>query len=123
MASRPDNGDQRDWVGIAIKALSPVVSVILAVLISSVIILAFGKDPVAAFSALIQGSFGSMNYLGETFLSAVPLMFTGLAVAYGFRSGLFNIGAEGQLFMGGLAGAFLGVIMGGMSAFIAVPTI
>jgi ABC-type uncharacterized transport system permease subunit len=123
MASRPDGGEQRDWVGIAIKALSPVVSVILAVLISSVIILAFGKDPIAAFSALVQGSFGSLNYLGETFLSAVPLMFTGLAVAYGFRSGLFNIGAEGQLFMGGLAGAYLGVVLGGLSAFVAVPVI
>ncbi len=123
MAGRPEIVEQRDWTGIAIKAFSPVVSVILAVLISSLIIWAFGKDPVAAFSALIRGSFGSMNYIGETFLSAVPLMFTGLAVAYGFRSGLFNIGAEGQLFMGGLAGAYLGVVLGGMSVFIALPAI
>jgi ABC-type uncharacterized transport system permease subunit len=123
MAPRPEDVEQRDWIGVAIKVLSPALSVVLAVLISSVIIRAFGRDPVAAFAALLQGSFGSMYYLGETFLSAVPLMFTGLAVAYGFRSGLFNIGAEGQLFMGGLAGAYLGVVMGGMSAFVALPTI
>src|SRR5664280_1019019 len=99
MAPRPEDVEQRDWIGVAIKVLSPALSVVLAVLISSVIIRAFGRDPVAAFAALLQGSFGSMYYLGETFLSAVPLRFTGLAVAYGFRSGLFNIGAEGQLFM------------------------
>jgi len=50
-------------------------------------------------------------------------MFTGLALAYGFRAGLFNIGAEGQLFLGGLAAAFVGVKVGGLPWIIAVPTI
>jgi general nucleoside transport system permease protein len=47
-------------------------------------------------------------------LRSTPLIFTGLAVAYGFRAGLFNIGAEGQLFMGGLSAAFLGIALAGL---------
>ncbi len=92
----------------------PVVSVAIAILISSVIILLAGFDPIAAFAAMLKGSFGGGRQIGETMLRATPLMFTGLAVAYGFRAGLFNIGAEGQLFMGGLSAAFLGIALAGM---------
>lgn len=96
-----------DMIGI------PLVSVALAVLISSLIIWAAGFDPIAAFSALFRGAFGTPRQFGETMMRSAPLTFTGLAVAYGFRAGLFNIGAEGQLFMGGLVAAWLGVALGG----------
>jgi len=56
-------------------------------------------------------------------LRATPLIFTGLAVAYGFSAGLFNIGAEGQLFMGGLAAAYLGVQLAGQPWYVAVPVL
>lgn len=92
----------------------PVVSVVIAIVISSIIMLISGFDPVAAFSAMLKGSFGGGRQIGETMLRSTPLMFTGLAVAYGFRAGLFNIGAEGQLFMGGLSAAFLGIALAGM---------
>lgn len=92
----------------------PVVSVALAVIAGSVIMLVSGFDPVRAFAAMLEGAFGGGRQIGETMLRATPLMFTGLAVAYGFRAGLFNIGAEGQLFMGGLAAAFLGIALAGL---------
>ena len=99
----------------ALKELAvPVVSVALAVLAGSVIMLVSGFDPIAAFAAMLEGAFGGGRQIGETMLRATPLMFTGLAVAYGFRAGLFNIGAEGQLFMGGLAAAFLGIALAGL---------
>lgn len=106
-----------DVVGI------PLVSVALAIVISSIIIWAAGFDPIAAFSALFQGAFGTPRQFGETMMRSTPLMFTGLAVAYGFRAGLFNIGAEGQLFMGGLTAAWLGVLLGGLSGWLAIPII
>jgi simple sugar transport system permease protein len=92
-------------------------------LIGSLFILASGHSPVAAFAALWQGAFGSQRAIGETLLRSTPLIFTGLALAYGFRSGLFNIGAEGQLFLGGLAAAVVGLYVGGMSWFVSVPII
>jgi simple sugar transport system permease protein len=106
-----------DVVGI------PLVSVALAVIISSIIIWAAGFDPIAAFSALADGAFGTPRQFGETMMRSTPLMFTGLAVAYGFRAGLFNIGAEGQLFMGGLVAAYFGIVLGnaGVPGLLLVP--
>jgi simple sugar transport system permease protein len=96
------------------ELLVPVVSVAIAVIIGSIIMVIAGFDPIAAYSAMIKGAFGGGRQIGETLLRSTPLIFTGLAVAYGFRAGLFNIGAEGQLFMGGLSAAFLGIALAGL---------
>ncbi len=92
----------------------PFVSVLIAMAIGSLIILAVGYDPIEAFKSLFEGAFGNPRRVGDTMLRATPLIFTGLAVAYGFRAGLFNIGAEGQLFMGGLSAAWLGLALAGL---------
>ncbi len=102
--------------------LLPLISVVFAILVGSLIIRLAGYNPVVAFQALIEGAFSPKRF-GETMVRATPLLFTGLAVAYGFRAGLFNIGAEGQLFMGGLVAAYLGVALGGMSAFAHISII
>jgi len=106
-----------------VRIATPFISVAIAVLIGSLVILAAGEDPVAAFSAMFTGAFGGPRQIGETLIRATPLVFTGLAVAYGFRSGLFNIGAEGQLFLGGMAAAWVGVMVGGLSWFVSLPII
>ena len=92
----------------------PLISVAIAVAIGSLIMIASGFDPLAAYAAMVKGAFGGGRQIGETLLRATPLIFTGLAVAYGFRAGLFNIGAEGQLFMGGLSAAWLGIVLAGL---------
>lgn len=106
-----------------IRIVTPFISVVIAILVGSVIILLSGHSPVAAFSALFRGAFGSQRAIGETLLRSTPLIFTGLALAYGFRSGLFNIGAEGQLFLGGLAAAWVGLLVVGLPWFAAVPVV
>jgi ABC-type uncharacterized transport system permease subunit len=110
---------QDRWIRVA----TPFISVAAGILIGSLIIYLSGHSAVTAFSAMFTGAFGSQRAIGETLLRATPLMFTGLAVAYGFRSGLFNIGAEGQLFMGGLAAAFLGVQLAGLPMAVSLPLI
>lgn len=107
----------------AVRIATPFISVAIAIGIGSLIMLAVGKDPIAAYSAMFYGAFGGPRQIGETLLRATPLIFTGLAVAYGFRAGLFNIGAEGQLFMGGLAAAFVGVALAGLPWIVAAPLI
>ena len=115
----------REKAGIdrTLRILTPFASVIIALLIGSLFILASGHSPLLAFGALFQGSFGSQRAIGETLLRSTPLIFTGLALAYGFRSGLFNIGAEGQLYLGGLAAAFVGLMVGGLPWLVAVPIV
>jgi general nucleoside transport system permease protein len=101
----------------------PFVSVLLAMAVGSLLILFTGGDPVLAFSALLQGAFGGPVQIGETILRTTPLIFTGLAVAFGFRANLFNIGAEGQLAMGALAAAWFGLLLAGLPSVISVPAL
>jgi len=107
----------------AIRIATPFISVGIAIVIGSIIMLMAGKDPIAGYSAMFSGAFGGPRQIGETLLRATPLIFTGLAVAYGFRAGLFNIGAEGQLFLGGLAAAFVGLKVAGLPWIVSAPLV
>ncbi len=93
--------------GAALAALGrplvfPLIAAALAFAFGALLILATGNDVVEAYGSLLAGGFGSRAALGRTLLNATPLVFTGLAVAVAFRAGLFNIGGEGQLFMGAI---------------------
>jgi len=92
--------------------LFPIIAILIALVIGAVIILATGNNPVAAYAALFDGAFGSQAAIGRTIVNTTPLIFTGLAVAVAFRAGLFNIGGEGQFYMGAITAAFLGVSLG-----------
>ena len=81
----------------------PTLSIVIAALLGAVIILLMGYDPIKAYSALAQGSFGNLMQTSETVKTAVPLLLCGLGIAFAFQSGAFNIGAVGQMYMGGLA--------------------
>ncbi|MDY6875492.1 MAG: ABC transporter permease [Chloroflexota bacterium] len=85
-----------------------VLGVLLAFFAGALFLLVFQEDPVAAYSALFKGAFSSKRYISETLLSTTPLIFGGLAVALGFRCGLFNMGVEGQIVLGGMMAAYIG---------------
>jgi simple sugar transport system permease protein len=82
--------------------LVPLISVILAFLISSVVILAIGENPVEAIRVMVVGSFGTTSGIGYTLFYTTNFIFTGLAVSVAFHAGLFNIGGEGQATLGAL---------------------
>ncbi len=100
---------------------TPLVAVVLALLIGSAFILFVGENPITAYSILFKESFGSVRNIATTLQRATPLMFTGLAVAFAFRAGLFNIGAEGQLYIGAFAAAWVGFTFTGLPRFIHLP--
>ncbi|MEI7885605.1 MAG: ABC transporter permease [Clostridia bacterium] len=89
--------------------LKPIFYVILALLISGIIILLTGKDPILAMVSLGQGAVGGKRQLAETLLKMVPLLLCGLSVAIAYRTSFFNIGAEGQFLMGALAATWFAV--------------
>jgi ABC-type uncharacterized transport system permease subunit len=101
--------------------LVQVMAVLLAVLIGAVILLISGANPIQAYVALLRGSFGSITALGRTLEKATPLIFSGLAVAFAFKAGMFNIGAQGQLLLGAITAAFLGFSIHGLPAYIHMP--
>ena len=91
--------------------VTPAAALLLALLASSLVMLAFHADPVTAFGALARGAFGSKQGFAETLVQTAALIFAGLGVAVAFRAGLFNIGAEGQLVVGGLCTAIAGAAL------------
>ncbi|GIM47867.1 ABC transporter permease [Collibacillus ludicampi] len=88
----------------------PVVAVVLGLVVGAVLMLILGYNPFNGYVAMFQGIFGSLYNIGETLRMVTPLIFTGLAVAFAFRTGLFNIGVEGQFMIGQLAALYVGIM-------------
>jgi general nucleoside transport system permease protein len=92
------------WADVA---LVPLISLILAALVSALVLLAIGQSPVEAFNVMVDGALGSPYGWGYTLYYTTSFIFTGLAVTVAFHAGLFNIGGEGQAQLGGLGVALV----------------
>ena len=101
----------------------PTLAAIFALLLSSGLILAVGAEPSIAFHALISGAFGNANNIAESLLKATPLLFAALGMCAAFQCRMWNIGAEGQLYIGALAATIAGVSLPFSSSLIAIPTL
>ncbi len=109
-------------VGVIWKKISvPLTSIFLALFIGGLIMAISGSDPFEAYGALFQSAFGDINGWGRTLEKATPLIFSGLAVTFAFKAGLFNIGTQGQLLMGAITSAYLGFAITGLPAIIHIP--
>jgi len=91
--------------------LIPVLAVLIALLIGAGIILYLGQSPVEAYSYLFKGAFFGQREIAKTLTEATPMIFTGLSLLVGFKAGLFNIGAQGQVLAGGLAAVTIGAFV------------
>ncbi len=93
--------------------LIPFVAVALGFVIGALVMLLSGFNPLRAYSELFKGAglYGNVKRFGDTLLVMTPLVLTGLSVAFGMRTGLFNIGASGQMLMGGCAAVAVGVLL------------
>lgn len=90
--------------------LIPLIAILGGFALGSLVIVATGRSPLAMFQSMLQAATGILpgggfnpRYIGEFIIQAMPIMLTGLSVGFAFRTGLFNIGAEGQLMMGSVA--------------------
>lgn len=112
----------------------PVMAVLLGFLLGSIIMLVTGENPLILFKSVIRAVFGlnldklgtksafSIRTLATYFVYVMPIVMTGLSVAFAFRTGLFNIGAEGQVLVGSMAAAVIGVLFDG-PAIILLPAV
>ena len=87
--------------------LIPMISVILALLVSGLAVVFIGESPIEAMTVMVRGAFGSAYGWGYTLYYATNFIFTGLAVAVAFHARMFNIGGEGQASLGGLGVAIV----------------
>ncbi len=95
--------------------LAPIGAVAFTLLVSALLVLWAGAPVGQTYALLLQGAYGSVFALSETLTRAIPLMLTGLAATVAFKARLFNIGAEGQLYVGALAAVAVGGMHGGGS--------
>jgi ABC-type uncharacterized transport system permease subunit len=97
------------WQRVAL----PVASLAIAAILAGIVLAASGHDPLATYQQIYEASFTSTGALTATFIYATPLLFTGLCVALAFRMRVWNIGGEGQLYMGAVGAAGVGLALGG----------
>lgn len=102
--------------------LSLSVSIIAALLLGAVIMLLTGFDPLRGYGELIKGAFGSPRVFGNTLAKTVTLCITGLAMAVAARAGMFNVGGEGQLYLGAIAAAITGFAFAGLPKALGILT-
>ncbi|HEV2643439.1 MAG TPA: ABC transporter permease [Candidatus Elarobacter sp.] len=100
---------QRERIEEAI--FPPLVAILVAFVCGDILILSFGQSPLVVWRMMLEGTWGNSYGLGQVLYKATTLSFTGLAVAFSYRAGLFNIGAEGQLAAGGFLAALLGLAL------------
>lgn len=103
------------------EKLTPIIAIIGALIISSVIILLIGEDPIQVYKMMFGLAIGNRDGWGNVLFRATPLIFTGLAVAFAFQCGLFNIGAEGQVYVGSFLAALVGSSFTNFPAVILIP--
>jgi ABC-type uncharacterized transport system permease subunit len=101
--------------------LLPLINLVAALLLSGVIVKLIGESPLMALKLMVQGAFGSQEGIGYTLYYATNFIFTGLAVAVAYHAGLFNIGAEGQAYLGGLGSGLVCLWLGNSSSWIVLP--
>ncbi|MBK8250270.1 MAG: ABC transporter permease [Gemmatimonadetes bacterium] len=89
--------------------LPPLTALLIAAVVGDLLILSFGQSPREVYRLLVDGTWGNAYGFGQVLYKATTLACTGLAVALGIRAGMFNIGAEGQLALGGFAAALVGL--------------
>lgn len=112
---------KRENESLLAQIMVPVVSVIMAFAFGGIFLSLSGFDAGATYIKMFNGAFGSSYAVSETIVKAIPLMLAGLAVSLAFKMKLWNIGAEGQLYMGAFAASGIALSMGDSSSLILLP--
>jgi len=112
---------RREHNSMWVEVIVPIMSIILAVAFGWLFLSWSGHDAAATYMRMLNGAIGSKYNLSETVVKAIPLMLAGLAVSLAFRMKLWNIGGEGQLYMGAFAASGIALACGDMSAWLLLP--
>ncbi len=111
----------RGWLLWSLRTLGPLWAVVAAFLVGAVALLSAGVDPLAAYGVMVEGTLGSWAAVGLTLQKSVPLIFAGLGVAFALHASLFNIGAEGQLYIGAMVGTMIALYVKGLPIWLHIP--
>lgn len=105
------------------KLKTALVAILIGILVGSILIFISGNSPFEIYQILFNGAFGDVYKISSTIRWMTPLLFTAVAFAVAFRGGMFNIGVDGQMYMGAFAGALVGLYFTGLSPLIHIPLV
>lgn len=103
------------------KLFVSLISIFLGLLVGAIFMIITGHNPFSGFSYLAQGGLKNIERIGNTIATATPLILTGLSVAFAFRTGLFNIGAPGQMLFGGFCATAIGLTFSHLPSIVLLP--
>jgi simple sugar transport system permease protein len=98
-----------------------VLSLLAALLVGALLLLASGRSPLEAYASLAYGAFGSVDRFAETLVKATPLLLIAISVSFSFRCQVWNIGAEGQFLLGAIASTWVALTFTGLPVWILLP--
>lgn len=117
----PAGKTNKTFLGGLASVLLPLGAILLAMLVGAIPIAIAGVSPLDAYRELMIGAFGSKFGISETIIKSAPLILAGLGFAFAARCGLFNIGGEGQIYIGALGTTLVGITVYGLSPWLAMP--
>jgi len=106
---------------VILEKITPFIAILGALFIGSLVILLMGENPIQVYKMMFGLAIGNRDGWGNVLFRATPLIFTGLAVAFAFRCGLFNIGGEGQVYVGAFLAAYVGFTFTSLPAVLLIP--
>ena len=118
----PRNNTVKALLGHLLTLLGPsLLGALIALLIGALLIILSGSNPVTAYQVMFSGAFGGRRQLTETTLKTIPLLIIGLGLSVAFKARVWNIGAEGQYFMGALLGSLIALQFSTLPAIVLIP--
>lgn len=119
----PDSLDRSrgDWFEFGLRAFIPFIGVFAALLISAVILLIIKANPLTAYAYMFKGGFGSVNAWSQSLVKAIPLLLVGSGICIAFRASVINVGGEGQIILGAIAGTWIALTFPEFPKYVLVP--
>ncbi len=114
---------QRFLRGLLHNILVPILAISVALMVSALILMGSGYNPITSFAAMWQGAFGDLRTFTEVLIKATPLILIASGLAVAFRCSIWNIGAEGQFYMGAVFSTAVGIYLGFLPRIVLVPLI
>ncbi|HUX37935.1 MAG TPA: ABC transporter permease [Rectinemataceae bacterium] len=120
-AQKESAGPAFDWAKLVLNGALPLAGVVAALAVAGIFLALLKTDPLTAYAALVRGSLGSTFGLTQTLVKATPLLLVGLGICIAFRANVINIGGEGQIIMGALAGTVVPLALPGLPGWLLIP--
>ncbi len=110
-----------DLVGILIRAASPILAILIALIVGAVLLMLLGANPLTAYGTMLSGVFGTVSGFTQSLVKATPLLLVGLGICIAFRASVLNIGGEGQIIVGALMATWFSLQFRTWPGFLLIP--